>query len=305
MLKEAVEMYGGQTILPFAGHFSLWHPSHESYVRAMHKNTVDDVVRAFEGQSTRVVDLLPGESWNVTDNRITRAWKRRDRLYESDRQIAYLRRNFDAETFAAHHPAPEAPKRSNIEKYFLSLNRTAEIAFCEDLTVTLRFTPESAAPAEPDFAFEIFAGRLRILPAPAEEPNLLIEIPAGILNRIITENLSWDEAHIGYWCRFSRQPDVFHAGFWRLLQAPYFAKPAGLQPNRDSNIGPITEKWILADIIEKFGDPADRIIRRYGLYCAGCHHSTSDTIAQGAHQHGLDEPHLHKLLRELNEAFSA
>ena len=53
MLKEAVEMYGGKFILPFAGHFSLWHPSHEGYVRAMKKNTADDVVEAFEGTPTR------------------------------------------------------------------------------------------------------------------------------------------------------------------------------------------------------------------------------------------------------------
>ena len=75
MLKEAVEMYGGKFILPFAGHFSLWHPSHEGYVRAMKKNTVDDVVEAFEGMPTRVIDLLPGEAWCVHDDRMDRKWK--------------------------------------------------------------------------------------------------------------------------------------------------------------------------------------------------------------------------------------
>jgi CMP-N-acetylneuraminate monooxygenase len=302
MLKEAVEMYGGQTILPFAGHFSLWHPTHESYVRAMHKNTVDDVTRAFAGHSARVVDLLPGESWNVADDQITRAWNRRDRLYEPDRLIAHLRRNFDAPTFAAHHPKSQSANRSDIEQYFLRLNRTAEMAFCEDLTVTIRQTSESNSYNEPDISFEIAAGKLRILPTPAESPNLTIEIPAGILNRIVTHNLSWDEAHIGYWCRFSRQPDVFHANFWRLLQAPYFAKPAALKPARNQTTGPITSNWIMADLIEKFGESADRIIRRYGLYCAGCHHSTADTIAHGARQHGLDDPHLERLLLELNNS---
>jgi len=304
MLTEAVEMYGAKTVLPFAGHFSLWHPSHEKYVRAMRKNTVDDVVQAFKGKSARVIDLLPGEAWDVADDTITRTWKRRDRLYEPDRLIAYLRRNFDSDAFTAHHPHTEAPTRSAIEQYFLSLNRTAEIAFCEDLSVTVRLMPQPSAPATPDIGFEIAAGKLRILPAPANSPNLLIEIPPGILRRIITENLSWDEAHIGYWCRFSRQPDVFHAGFWRLLQAPYFAKAANIKPNPKPNIGPITGSWILADILEKFGDRADRIIRRYGLYCAGCQHSTADTIAQGARQHGLDDSHLDRLLRELNEGVS-
>jgi CMP-N-acetylneuraminate monooxygenase len=300
MLKEAVEMYGGQIILPFAGHFSLWHPSHENYVRAMHKNTLDDVIRAFEGESARVIDLLPGESWNVANDRIERKWKLRQKLYEPDRLSGYLRRKFDPAVFVAHHPTQSRPSRAEIENYFLSLNRTAEIAFCEDLTVTVQLMHESV---DSEVGFEIVAGRLNILSAPADVPNLLIEIPPGVLHHIITENLSWDEAHIGYWCRFSRQPDVFHAGFWRLLQAPYFAKPAGIAATVQS-IGPVTETSIMADVLEKFGGRADRIIRRYGLYCAGCQHSTADTLAQGARQHGLDERHLQKLLRELNEALT-
>jgi CMP-N-acetylneuraminate monooxygenase len=295
MLKEAVEMYGGKFVLPFAGHFSLWHPTHEPYVRAMKKNTVDDVVAAFEGTPTRVIDLLPGESWHVPEDRINRKWKQRKRLYEPDRLVGFLRRNFDPAVFAAHHPIETELSRCEIEIYFLSLNRTAEIAFCEDLTVTVRLTGSS----ETDVTFEISGGRLRILSAMPDAANLLIEIPAGILRRIILENISWDEAHIGYWCRFSRNPDLFHAGFWRLLQAPYFAKPADI--TRQTG-GSITGATIIADVLEKFGDPADRIIRRYGLYCAGCNHSTADTIAQGAATHGLDDHHIQKLLRELNVA---
>ncbi len=300
MLKEAAEMYGGQIILPFAGHFSLWHPSHETYVRAMHKNTLDDVIRVFEGESARVIDLLPGETWHVADDRIERKWKQRQKLYEPDRLSSYLRRKFDPAVFAAHHPTENAPSRAEIEAYFLSLNRTAEITFCEDLTVIVRLIGESI---QFDVGFEIVAGLLNILPALIAAPNLLIEIPPGVLHKIIAENLSWDEAHIGYWCRFSRQPDVFHAGFWRLLQAPYFAKPADLDAPKQS-AGPVTETSIMADVLEKFGGQADRIIRRYGLYCAGCQHSTADTLAQGARQHGLDDRHLQRLLRELNQALT-
>ncbi len=175
------------------------------------------------------------------------------------------------------------------------------MSFCEDLTVTIRQTTDGGDSAS-DISFQIAAGKLTVLAAPLESPNLTIEIPAGILNRIVTQNLSWDEAHIGYWCRFSRQPDIFHANFWRLLQAPYFAKPAALKRANHQTPGPITSNWIKADLIEKFGESADRIIRRYGLTAPGCHHSTADTIAHGARQHGLDEPHLQRLLTELNHS---
>ena len=302
MLKEAVAMYGSQYVLPYAGHFALWHPSHAKYVQAMRKNTVDDVVRAFEGESARVIDLLPGEAWNVNEDRISRKWKRRERLYGPDRIAAYLRRTFDRQTFEAHHPTESAPTREQVEHYFLGLNRTAEIAFCEDLSVTVRVTDEQLNPAGTDVGLEIRGGALRVLHHPEPAANLLIEIPGAVLHRVITENLSWDEAHIGYWCRFSRQPDVFHAGFWRLLQAPYFCKPPGIEHSPSPMASAIHAGWVIADILEKFGERAERIIRRYGLYCGGCSHSTADTLGQGARQHGLDDAQLQRLLRELNEA---
>jgi len=131
-------------------------------------------------------------------------------------------------------------------------------------------------------------------------PNLLIEIPCGVLRHIVTENLSWDEAHIGYWCRFTRLPDVYHAGFWRLLQAPYYNRPADIPP---VNNKPISAETVIADLIEAYGDQAERLMRRYGLYCTGCHHSTHDTLALGGRHHGINEEQINYLVRELNQIF--
>jgi len=63
---------------------------------------------------------------------------------------------------------------------------------------------------------------LKVSPTLIDAPSVLIEIPEEVLSHIIREDLSWDEALIGYWCRLSRNPDVYHANFWRLLQAPYY-----------------------------------------------------------------------------------
>jgi hypothetical protein len=84
--------------------------------------------------------------------------------------------------------------------------------------------------------------QLKILPTAPDVPNLRIEVPLGVLTAIVRDDLSWDEAFIGYWCRFERHPDVYHAGFWRLLQAPYFKRsvetaPADSQPHRSANDG--------------------------------------------------------------------
>jgi CMP-N-acetylneuraminate monooxygenase len=263
-------------------------------------NTVDDVVQAFEGTEVRVIDLLPGESWEVSTGHISRSWNRRAHLSDLTSKLRYLEQCFDPRVFEEHHPAPDPPTRAEIERYLLGLNETPEITLCEDLTVRVRGMREGFATSALDIAFAIEAGRLRILKAPPKVANLLIEISCGVLKRIITENLSWDEAHIGYWCRFTRSPDVYHAGFWRLLQAPYYNKPADI-PSIDQQ--PITAETVIADLIEAYGDRADRILRRYGLYCVGCHHSTHDTVALGARHHGLNAGQTEYLIRELNQIF--
>ncbi|MGH9944782.1 MAG: Rieske 2Fe-2S domain-containing protein [Pyrinomonadaceae bacterium] len=302
MLKEAMELYGGEFLLPFASHFALWHPSHREFMRMLRVNTIDDVVRAFEGSETGVLDLLPGESWDAASGRIERAWPQRGLLFKRAQVLKHLAESFDQNVFEQHHAATDELTREEVEEYFLRLNETPEIAFCENLTVRMRAVGAGGGPDNLEVAFEVADGRLRILPAAPETPNLTLEMPAGILRRTIAENLSWDEAFIGYWCRFTRNPNVYHAGFWRMLQAPYFAKPA-VTPAAAAVVGElITSTSVIAEVLEVYGGRAERILRRHGLYCAGCQHSTFDSIDAGAKSHGLDKKQSERLVRELNRA---
>ncbi|MGH7380675.1 MAG: hypothetical protein ACREKR_00395 [Candidatus Methylomirabilales bacterium] len=79
-----------------------------------------------------------------------------------------------------------------------------------------------------------------------------------------------------------------------------YKKPADLPPLSHKPIG---KETVIADLIETYGDQAERILRRYGLYCLGCHHSTYDSIALGARQHGINEEQVNYLVRELNQIF--
>lgn len=54
-----------------------------------------------------------------------------------------------------------------------------------------------------------------------------------------------------------------------------------------------------AQLTETYGEQVNRIIRRYGLYCAVCAHSPLETIRQGAKKHGLDDHQLARLIAEL------
>ena len=102
-----------------------------------------------------------------------------------------------------------------------------------------------------------------------------------MLAAIIAEDLSWDEAFIGYWCRFERNPDVYHAQFWRLLQAPYYQKSLSRAANG------VAGDTSVADLLDRYGEDGVRVLARHGLYCAGCYRSTAETLADAAAQHGI------------------
>jgi CMP-N-acetylneuraminate monooxygenase len=151
-----------------------------------------------------------------------------------------------------------------------------------------------------DVSFAVERGRLSILDAPADSPNLRIEVPLAIATAVVGQELSWDEAFIGYWCRFDRRPNVYHSGFWRLFQAPYFKRP--IDP-RTSAQPAVDRRSTIAELLDTHGDRADRILRRYGLYCLGCQHSTSESLEMAAKQHGLEPKHCDSLIKELNQVF--
>jgi CMP-N-acetylneuraminate monooxygenase len=299
MLREAVDLYGSDYLLPFASHFALWHPSHRDFARMTRKNTLDDVLEAFSDSDVRVIDLLAGEVWDVPSDSIRRVWPDRRVLLEQSAVLEYVERRFDAAEFAEHHPTREDLTRAELEAYFLRLNDTAEVAFCEDLTVTVRASSARTAATCVTLSFEVLGGVLRLLPEPPPAPNLVIDIPIGLLQDIVTNNMSWDDATIGYWCRFKRSPDVYHAGFWRLLQAPYFQRP--IDPGHAGSLGSgVSRAAVIGDLIEQFGPAAERVLRRYGLYCTGCHRSAYDTIEHAARQHGIEAAAVDRLVVDLD-----
>lgn len=293
MIGAAVDLYRATAVLPFASHFTLWHPSHRQYGRAMRRNSLEDVKQALG--ATEVIDLLAGETWDVGAGVIRRGDLDRGRLYQTDRMEAYMASAVSPSAFAVHFPVDESLTLAELTRYLEQLNRVPDIVHCEDLTVRIRGVPAESHRPPLDVALEVTGGRLGILAAPPELPNLSIEIPLALLTAIIREGHSWDEAFIGYWCRFDRHPNVYHAGFWRLLQAPYYMDPAHggrhrARVERDSSI---------ADVLERGGAAADRILRRYGLYCAGCQHSIAESIESAGRSHGIEPLRIEMLVREL------
>ena len=301
MISEAATVYRARAVLPFASHFTLWHPEHRRYAGMIKRNTLADVKGSLAGSGVTVIDLLPGDRWDGGTDVIERGANRADGLYDPQRMEAYMNTAVSAAAFDAVHPSDQRLSHAELTDYLLRLNEVPEIGHCEDLTVHICATVSTRDGERLDVSFAVASSHLHILPEPAERPNVTVEIPLAVLTAIVREGLSWDEAFIGFWCRFDRHPNVYHAGFWRLLQAPYYRRSVDERSAGGSIISPAST---VADVLEVHGEPADRILRRYGLYCCGCHHSTSDSIAMAARQHGIDVRRMNLLIEELNRACS-
>ncbi len=298
-LKQSAEMYGADLVLPFASHFQLGYPPHLHFNYLIPKNTVADVVAAFEGSNVGVIDLLPGDAWNSVERNFLRYPRDGATLYQVATVVDYLKRDFDPAVFAAHHPVEMRITIDEVVAYFDRFNHLTEIAYCEDLTFAITSTDGYAGPDITSVHFAITGGRLSHVEPGATAPNVAISLPSAVLAAIIQQEESWDEALIGYWCQNYRSPDIYHSGFWRLLQAPHLDRSKLFN---DSDLD--GDRWMganvaVADILERGGAEADRLLRRYGLYCMGCQHSTSDTLAIAARSHGVNESQLSHLVAEL------
>jgi CMP-N-acetylneuraminate monooxygenase len=301
LIREATQLYRAGAVLPFASHFILWHESHRAYARLMKRNTLGDVRKTLADLEVALIDLLPGETWDVGQAVMRRRSDDRDAWFQPQTATDYMQRAVDDATFATSHPVDESLSREELVAYLEQLNSISEIVHCEDLTVRIR-----AASAEVrrslDVSFAIAAGHLTVLTSAPDVPNLSIDIPLNVLTAVIRNELSWDEAFIGYWCRFDRHPDVYHAGFWRLFQAPYLKRRSPVPVGAPVRIGAAST---VAELLESHGPDADRILRRYGLYCSGCQHSIAESIEMAARQHGVNPARVDQLVRELNSAFGS
>jgi len=294
MLTEAVEMYRARMLLPYAGHFTLHRREHRGFAQRLAESTatIFDVADHFrkERPGLEVLTLLPGETWTpATGSTNLRA--DRHKLYEPVEMWTAVDR-WSAEQEANDSAATEFEiSDGDIVNYFERLNRSPEIAFCEDLSVSLEILGTPRA-----FQIAIAGGRLTIQPGPAPTtPQITMSVPEWILARVIADDLSWDEAHIGYWCEFSRSPDEFHPGFWRLLQCPYYAR-GSVHPEVRS----VRLRSSIAKILEEYGPLGERVLSRHGLYCVGCDRSEQEDLLSGALKHGLSLEQANQLAAELN-----
>jgi CMP-N-acetylneuraminate monooxygenase len=297
MLRQAVELYGARYLLPFASYFGLWHPSHAAFMEALPRVTFDEV-RGVIGDRAGFLPLLPGSRWNAASQRMTHRYDESD-VFDARRFTKELEERFDRREFDRELGAAPALNYETLSAYLLRFNEVPEIVFCENLSVSLQVEADDASRILFETAFRIDEHRLSIVDDGIGEPNLTIRMPQRILGLLVAEELSWDEAHVGYWGDYRRQPDIYTPGFWRMLQAPYYKRPHQIGSDA-AGVGRASDQRTVAALIDRGGERAERVMRRYGLYCGGCHRATYETLQTAAEQHGLNPVEFTRLVAELD-----
>ena len=297
MLLNAIKIYNCKFILPFAGHFQLWHPNHKKYVPLIGTIKISDVKKTLKDSPVKLIDMLPGDEFSFKDLRVARKPGRpsdKD-LYSTENIKRYLGQCFNEAIFNKFYPQKNSITKQEVVNYFLEFNKSPEIIFCEDLHLNIKSSKLCS------LYFKINNGVIKELKSKPKLVNIEISIPAEVLQEVISLDLSWDEAHIGYWCETQRWPkNKYNINFWRMLQAPYYKRR--INSLKDKNLKKITKSTAVLEILAgKNSDLMSKVLNRYGLYCHSCVFSQMEDIHSASLKHGLSTDQSSKLIRELNE----
>ncbi|MDE2588116.1 MAG: DUF1858 domain-containing protein, partial [Patescibacteria group bacterium] len=131
------------------------------------------------------------------------------------------------------------------------------------------------------------------------EAEITISVPGWLAQELVLKDISWDEAHVGYWCIFSRNPDVYNIYFWQLLYAPWEARKES--NSKIFDMYSLSLDSSIADLIEKEGKVVSDVLEKFGLYCTGCYVSVGETVEDGCRMHGIDPKKTEELITELKQ----
>jgi len=308
--EDLVTTFKPDFVLPIASFQALWHPEHKEYLELQEKNRPADIIAHLDNYDVEVIDLYPGESWNQRN--ITRR-DDRDKWFSDGHREEYLRRYTN--DIPIPDPFEHTLTHSQLRKYFEELSDSTYAKQAGDLAVS--FTADGGEESPNIHAVIRFNdGDITYNPRDKSVPlddlnasyNIRMKNPAGHVQTVIEEDLSWDEITTGYWGTRSRDPDQYNMEFWKLLCVPWEARRDN--GTTESAVTDIRERSktanrSVANLVEEHPETVPNILRRHGLYCAGCSSSVGETIVEGCLIHGFSASHTKAVIDELEQAIQS
>lgn len=223
-------------------------------------------------------------------------------LYQPEIIQRNVKNYFNQATFKRFHHPNLTMTHQEITNYFMALNTVPELSNCNDIEVNF-FISEDYNNHKMVYSFllQIKHHKLTIEKDVKNNNDLDFVVPINIVSQIVQNNLSWDEAHIGYWCKFNRKTKRYEADFWRLLQAPYYQKQTHSKDFKVVNqkISNVSLTTPLEAVLSNIHN-AERVLARYGLYCYTCGKAYQETLGDALSFHGITDENKNLLMGELN-----
>ena len=63
----------------------------------------------------------------------------------------------------------------------------------------------------------------------------------------------------------------------------------------------ISKKMLILDLVENYPKLVNVLVEKYGFHCVGCQMSASESLAEGAQVHGMDEKMIEKMVKDLQD----
>jgi len=288
-LKQIVDITKTKYLLPFANYNEIYHPDLLHYLDNKPQNTINDVRSVFKGTDTYVLDLLPGESWSEEFLRIPD----REKYFDNAFKMKYLKQKFIDDDKLEEKSKKHDINDNEIILYFEKFSNSFLSLQVGTYTIKL-IIKNMDSNREFYIIFENGNVSVRKSDSSIKNPNMVWECPEFIVQRTIHNDLSWDEAQLGYWCRFSRSPDVYNVALWKILHSPWRARQS---ISRDL-ITPVS-KISIADLIEQNGKKVSDVLERHGLFCVGCSSAVGENISDACEIHGFSDSKKNNLIEEL------
>jgi CMP-N-acetylneuraminate monooxygenase len=298
MIQQLVKILNPKMVLPFANFNQLYLPEHKKFVETQPRNSPQSVVDALKGYDVKVLNITPGESWDGTSN----IFNRKNKMFENKNLLETVIDDIDfIEKNKKFIPTFFDLKFDDIKNYFEQFHNSeiskeiGDYDFILDIVhqqkiinVIIKFRNGNIICENNKLSSKI--------------SYMYMKCPGPIVQEIIKNDLSWDELQSGYWCEFDRNPDFYNIGLWKLLHAPWRARPY-FEKNK-TKLTKITDKTSIADIIENGDEETIKTLEKFGLYCAGCEAAIGENLKDGCSIHGLTDDDTSKLISEIKKSSS-
>lgn len=269
---------------PFAGWWRHLQPEHQDFAKRLPHVEFSDLSEALSGSSTELIETLPSSQIQLSTM-----------SHHSDPAVvSQLSQPWRVQSKRWPKPGlADDELRFRFQEKLQRLSTMSHATNCEPII----FAVQIEGLAEP--VVERFGST-----TDAEMTRITARLPREVaeLYAVGDETVTWDNLAIGYWSRWTRDPDIYPSNFMRLLQLGY---QSGLAVDGHRSPKGDLLHMSVAEILESSPDLVPALLSRAGLPCAACTRQTAESLATSLQIHAVPEAAKIRLLAELGAVLDA